>query len=132
REDLYFRLAVLEMHLPPLRERGDDVRALALHFGARFAERHGRPVASITERALRQLEDAPWPGNVRELRNVMDRAVLLARGSTIRSSDLRLGAAAPRFSAPAVPTEAAGYPATLSLEEVEADHIRRVLASVHG
>ena len=68
REDLYYRLAVVELHLPPLRERGGDIRALALHFGARFAERHGRPVAAVTEEALRRLERYAWPGNVRELR----------------------------------------------------------------
>jgi two-component system response regulator HydG len=132
REDLYFRLAVVEVRLPPLRERGEDVRELALHFGARFAERHGRPTRAISERALRQLQDAPWPGNVRELRNVMDRAVLLAAGTTIRSSDLRLGPATPRSSARAAPQPTAGYPPTLSIREIEADHIRRVLAFVNG
>jgi len=132
REDLYFRLAVVEIHLPPLRERADDIRELALHFGARFAERHGRPVQAISERALRALQDAPWPGNVRELRNVMDRAVLLTRGSTIRSGDLKLGPATPRSSARAAPEPVAGYPVTLSLRDVEADHIRRVLVSLNG
>jgi two-component system response regulator HydG len=131
REDLYYRLAVMELALPPLRERRSDVRALALHFGAHFAALHQRPVRAITQKALARLESAPWPGNVRELRNVMDRAVVLARGPTIRSGDLRLGAAAPTGPAPAVgpPT---GYAATLSLEAVEADHIQRVLTAADG
>ena len=132
REDLFHRLAVVELHLPPLRARGADVRTLALHFAAHFARRHSKPVRAISERALRLLEAASWPGNVRELRNVMDRAVLLASGPTIRSDDLRLGAAAPVASARTGARAEAGYPTTLSLSDVETDHIRRVLATVQG
>ena len=131
RDDLYFRLAVVELSLPPLRARGADVRLLALHFAAAFARRHERPVRSITERALVHLETAAWPGNVRELRNVMDRAVLLSRGATIRAGDLRIGSAAPTAAAPATDAPV-GYAPTLSLEAVEADHIRRVLRAVDG
>ncbi len=132
REDLYFRLAVVELHLAPLRERRGDVRALALHFAGELAESHHKPVRAITERALRRLEEADWPGNVRELRNVIDRAVLLCSGSTVRLGDLRLGSAAPSGAARPIATSEVGYPPTLSLEEVEADHLRRVLASVDG
>ena len=132
REDLFHRLAVVELHLPPLRARGADIRTLALHFAGHFARRHSKPVRAISERALRRIEAASWPGNVRELRNVMDRAVLLASGSTIRSDDLRLDAAAPVASARAASRAEAGYPATHSLRDVETDHIRRVLAAVHG
>jgi len=131
REDLYYRLAVVEIELPPLRERGGDVRTLALHFGAELAHRHARPIRAISERALARIEAAEWPGNVRELRNVMDRAVLLTTGSVIRSGALRLGSAAPRTSA-RPPDSPRGYPATASLEEVEADHIARVLAATDG
>jgi two-component system response regulator HydG len=132
REDLYYRLAVVELSLPPLRGRGSDVRKLAVHFAAHFARRHARPVRAITEKALARLEAALWPGNVRELRNVMDRAVLLARGTTIRASDLRTGIAAPTAAAHEPPGATAGYAPTLSLEAVEADHIRRVLEAVGG
>jgi DNA-binding NtrC family response regulator len=132
REDLYYRLAVVQLHLPPLRDRGHDVRALSLHFASHFARRHGRPVTAITERALRRLERERWAGNVRELRNVMDRAVLLATGPAIRSSDLRVGPAAPRGSARGAVSDQGGYAPSLSLEEVESDHIRRVLAAVGG
>jgi len=132
REDLFYRLAVVELNLPPLRKRGGDVRRLALHFGAHFAHRHGKPVRAVTERALLRLEDAAWPGNVRELRNVMDRAVLLAHGEVIRSADLRIGLAAPVASAHGGGREPVGYAPELSLEEVESDHIQRVLASVEG
>lgn len=131
REDLYYRLAVVRLSLPPLRDRRGDVRKLAMHFGAEFANRHGRELTHISERALRRLDEAPWPGNVRELRNVMDRAVLLAGGGTIRSGDLRLGAAAPTGSAPRGPG-GSGYATTMSLAEIEADHIRRVLAAEDG
>ncbi len=131
REDLYYRLAVVELTLPPLRERGGDLRVLALHFGAHFARRHARPVRAITEKALARLESAAWPGNVRELRNVMDRAVLLAKGRAIGTSDLRVGAAAPTAAATGS-SAPAGYAPTLTLEAVEADHIRRVLEAVGG
>jgi DNA-binding NtrC family response regulator len=132
REDLYFRLAVVELALPPLRERGADVRRLALHFAGHFALRHGRPVHAITEKALARLESAPWPGNVRELRNVLDRAVLLARGSTIRASDLRMGTAAPTAAPHGHEGGTGGYAPTMSLEAVEAAHIRRVLDAASG
>ncbi len=132
REDLYHRLAVVELHLPPLRARGADIRTLALHFGTHFAQRHSKPIRAISERALQRIETASWPGNVRELRNVMDRAVLLASGSTIRSDDLRLGATAPVTSAREGTRAEAGYPSTHSLIQVETDHIRRVLAAVQG
>ena len=132
REDLYYRLAVVELELPPLRRRSGDVRRLALHFAALFARRHGREIRAVSQRALERLMEARWPGNVRELRNVMDRAVLLTQGDTIRSAALRLGAAAPHASSRSEPRAAAGYPETASLSDVEADHIRKVLASVDG
>jgi two-component system, NtrC family, response regulator HydG len=133
REDLYYRLAVVALELPPLRDRPEDVVPLALHFAARFAGSHGRPVRAITEGALRRLVGYPWPGNVRELRNVMDRAVVLAGGPVLRSAHLRLGEAAPRTSARTEPQNGGGgYPPSLSLAEVEADHIRRVLDAGGG
>ena len=132
REDLYYRLAVVELHLPPLRDRVSDIRELALHFAGTFAHRYNRAVTGITERALERLDAYAWPGNVRELRNVVDRAVLLAGDSVLRSSDLRLGAGSPRASAREEGVVAGAYPANLSLHEVEADHIRRVLKFVGG
>ncbi|MDH3270203.1 MAG: sigma-54 dependent transcriptional regulator [Gemmatimonadota bacterium] len=132
REDLYYRLAVVEIELPPLRTRGEDVRLLAMYFAALFAERHGRSISAISTAALERIEAFDWPGNVRELRNVMDRAVLLTSGSCIRSGALRLGAAAPRASSRPDAPSPHGYPETASLAEVETDHIRRVLESVEG
>ncbi len=132
REDLYYRLAVVDIPLPPLRERGPDIRTLALHFLAHFAKKHERPLQSITERALRRLEAHAWPGNVRELRNVLDRAVLLAAGPVVRAGHLRLGEASPRGSSRSSDQDPRGYPPELSLAEVEADHIARVLAATDG
>ena len=115
-----------------MRDRGDDVRELALHFAAECAARYGRPIRAITERALHRLLAYSWPGNVRELRNVLDRGVLLSSGELLTSGELRLGAGSPRASALSANPGGRGYPTTLTLDEVEADHIRRVLASVDG
>ncbi len=131
REDLYYRLAVIELEMPPLRERTGDVPELALHFAATFGASHDRPLRGMTEEALRRLEGYPWPGNVRELRNVIDRAVLLATGEVIRSRDLRLGSASPRGSS-RERGAAPGYAPTRSLEEVEAAHIQQVLRYTGG
>ncbi|HUE95518.1 MAG TPA: sigma-54 dependent transcriptional regulator [Longimicrobiaceae bacterium] len=132
REDLYFRLAVVELHLPPLRERPSDIRPLALHFTASLAKQHGRPLRAITEAALKRLREYAWPGNVRELRNVLDRAVLLAVGPVLGSGHLRLDQASPRISPRGASAAGAGYPTDFSLEQVEADHIDRVLAAHDG
>jgi len=97
REDLYYRLDVVPIHLPPLRERGNDAALLARHFLRRFAAQQAKDVAEIDSRAMRLLLDYPWPGNVRELENVMEQAVVLAKGRTIDLSDLppRLQSARP-------------------------------------
>jgi DNA-binding NtrC family response regulator len=131
REDLYYRLAVIEVPLPPLRERDEDIEPLALHFAAHFARSYGRPVRGISREALRRVRAYPWPGNVRELRNVMDRGVLLCRGTVLSTEDLLLGESAPRGS-PRDVGEASGYAATLSLAEVEARHIRSALLRAAG
>jgi DNA-binding NtrC family response regulator len=83
REDLYFRLGVLLLELPPLRERPADIRALAEHFAAKFARANGLPLRPLTPAALARLCGHSWRGNVRELENVMQRAVLLAQGEVI-------------------------------------------------
>jgi DNA-binding NtrC family response regulator len=88
REDLYFRLNVLEVHLPPLRARGNDVLALAQHFIARIAERDQRNVVGISTECARLLLEYSWPGNVRELFNVIERAVALAQHDHLVPADL--------------------------------------------
>ena len=91
REDLYYELAVMPIRIPPLRERGGDVLLLARHFLEGFSRTMGRPLAGFSATALRRLEAYPWPGNVRELRNVIERAVIVARGQRVELLDLRIG-----------------------------------------
>ncbi len=83
RADLFYRLNVFPITLPPLRERKTDIPALAAHFLAHFAERHRRPTTTISARALRTLDAHDWPGNVRELQNVIERAVIVSDGAEL-------------------------------------------------
>ncbi len=132
REDLLYRLSVVEVELPPLRRRDSDLIPLALHFTRVFAGKHGREIHALSPQAEARLRRHDWPGNVRELRNVIDRAVLLARGGVIRSGDLKLGREAPRTS-PREPSDLAdGYPPTWSFVEVEKAHLRAVLLHTGG
>lgn len=98
RQDLFFRLAVVVVNIPPLRERPGDLPLLARHFAARLAARHGVPAPRLTAEALEVLAGHPWPGNVRELRNVLERAVVVRGGEPIRVEDLALAAPAPATS----------------------------------
>lgn len=88
RRDLFYRLNVVTLHLPPLRARGDDLRLLAQHFAARYAREFKKNVVGISDEAYARMRAYAWPGNVRELRNVIERAVLLCRGETLRAEDI--------------------------------------------
>jgi two-component system, NtrC family, response regulator HydG len=88
RDDLYHRLAVVPMYLPPLRERESDVRLLAEEFLRRFADEQGKEIVGFSEGAIEYITTYRWPGNVRELKNAVERAVILARGETIDVTDL--------------------------------------------
>ena len=88
REDLYYRLNVVPIFIPPLRERRDDLNALAQHFLRRIAAKYGRRRKVLGERAWKQLMSHPWPGNVRELENVLERGFLFAKGVVIESLGL--------------------------------------------
>ncbi len=90
REDLYYRLSVFELVVPPLRERGEDVEMLVEHFLTHFRKQHGRPNLRISPAARKMLLEYAWPGNIRQLRNVIDSAIVLAGGSMIEPSDLSL------------------------------------------
>jgi len=92
RGDLYFRLAVILLHLPPLRERGADIALLAEHFLRRFSSKYGKGTRRIDDRARQALMDYPWPGNVRELSHVIERAVLWSRNHLLTVDDLSLTA----------------------------------------
>jgi DNA-binding NtrC family response regulator len=89
REDLYHRLAVMPIHLPPLRDRGADIRLLAQSFLEHFSEEHGKELGGFDDGALEYLETYTWPGNVRELKNAVERAVILATEERITARDLR-------------------------------------------
>ena len=88
REDLYYRLNVIQLHLPPLRDRLEDVRAMLMHFLETFAEQYQVPVPTISPDALAMIESYRWPGNVRELKNVAERLVVRCRNGSIAVSDL--------------------------------------------
>jgi DNA-binding NtrC family response regulator len=104
REDLLYRLRVITLSMPPLRERRGDIIPLAVHFIAEFGKRHGWPVTGLTEAARRSLLAHDWPGNVRELRNAIERAVVLVEGDTVDAADLPVSLRA--TSAPLAPAEA--------------------------
>jgi two-component system response regulator AtoC len=108
RSDLYFRLAVILLHLPPLRERDGDILLLSQHFLQRFSVKYGKPVRSVDPAARERLLTYPWPGNVRELSHVIERAVLWSRDHMLRVEDLSLAAPVelpPEPSPPAEPAE---------------------------
>lgn len=90
REDLYFRLNVVTIKMPPLRERGDDIDLLIDHFLQKFAEKTGKKLSGISNEARQALRHYPWPGNVRELENTIERAVIMAGSQRIEKEDLRL------------------------------------------
>ena len=95
REDLFYRLNVVPMHVPPLRERKEDIPLLVTHFLQQLAEREGVPPRAITDDAIRRLAELDWPGNVRELRNTVERLLILAQGDEIAAADIeRLAGAA--------------------------------------
>ncbi len=127
REDLYYRLGVFEIALPPLRERLDDVLELADAFLAEIGETVGRPAAGISREARDHLLTYGWPGNVRELRNAIERAVILADGGFIRSEHLPVTApraiAARTDDAPSGPLPAGG----VNLEAIERSLVVRAL-----
>jgi len=125
REDLFYRLNVIAITLPPLRERKEDLPLLVQHFMERLSAETGKHRDGLSADAQRRLLEHAWPGNVRELRNVLERALVVSKGPLIEPTDLGLDA---------VPHEAGAETPTvkLSLEEVERSHIGAVLASTHG
>ncbi len=121
RQDLLFRLNTIEIHVPPLRERREDIPLLAQHFLAAHARRYRKPIAGFESEALEALLAHPWPGNVRELDHAVERAVLMAAGDRIRPADfaLRRGGEAARLE-------------DLSLEEVEGLLVRKAMERYDG
>src|SRR5262249_22117087 len=121
REDLYYRMNVIEIELPPLRQRPADVVPLAEHLLRFFARQTGKAITGFTPAALQAIAKHSWRGNVRELRNAIERSVILSRGPEIDLAQLpaRLGAGS---------EQRLELGARVSLAEVEKEHIRRILA----
>jgi NtrC-family two-component system response regulator AlgB len=124
REDLFYRLNVIEVTLPPLRERRADILPLAEHLLGFFARQNGKSISGFSPPALDALARYDWPGNIRELRNAVERGVILTSAAWIEPEHLpaQIGAAA----------RGAATPAPLTLDQMEAEHIRRTLAASSG
>jgi len=124
RRDLFFRLQVVEMRVPPLRERADDIPVLAEHFLKRFVRETGRKIRGFTPAAMQKMEQYHWPGNVRELRNVVERAVALGQGPMLDAGDIWLSSL--ELAGPAPLTTMDSFQ-PISLEELEKRHILKTL-----
>jgi two-component system, NtrC family, response regulator AtoC len=120
RSDLYYRLNVISIQIPPLRDRKEDIPLLADHIVEKFNIEMGKRIAGIDEGALRMLMEYDWPGNARELRNIIERAMVVAKGDTIMEADIGLPRAAGR-------NDRHGK----SLDEIEKEHIRLILGENH-
>ncbi len=130
RDDLFYRISTITIHVPPLRERMEDIQLLTDHFLNVYSEKYERPIAGVSQSAYQRLFSHPWPGNVRELQNVLERAVLLAKGERIEPVDLPFdkggagGAAAPALSW--------DVPPNMTLEDIEKFVIERTLQRTGG
>ena len=130
RQDLYYRLNVITIHLPTLRERRQDIPLLAAHFLNKYAQENRKEVTGIQQEALQQLQGYSWPGNVRELENVIERAVVLAQGPTITMADLSLEAP-PDAPRPNV-NEYFVLPADATMAQIEREAILQALQRSNG
>lgn len=126
REDLYYRLSVAEIHLPPLSSRREDIPFLVRHFVDKFAAEYHKPIAGLARRAQLRIAAYPWPGNVRELENVIGNACMMGDASLIDIQDL------PERFRESNGVEGATDDALLSLEEIQKRHVLRVLEGVGG
>lgn len=135
REDLYYRLDVVSLHLPPLRERENDVLLLADHFRAEFEQRFGKPRCSLSQATKAQLLRYGWPGNVRELRHAMERAVIMAENAVIEPNDLPERLQQPQPTSQ-VQAQKPQQPATQTIDLAqiadEGERIRQAILMAHG
>ncbi len=134
REDLYYRLNVVPINIPSLRDRKEDIPYLVDHFIARFAREAGKPITGITPAAMRRLMDFHWPGNVREVENIIERAVALSTGTVIDVADVQvdLSPSAPAGGAAAALSPIPFPPPGMSLEQFEEEIIKEALNRAHG
>jgi two-component system nitrogen regulation response regulator NtrX len=130
REDLYFRLNVIPVSVPPLRDRGDDIVRLAEYFAAEFASEYGRRAKRLSPEAVAVVSGYPWPGNVRELRNVIERLVIMVPGDTISAGDLTFLEGADRPVKIASPAEV--VPLYQARDAWEREYLLATIAAVDG
>lgn len=130
RDDLFYRISTITIHVPPLRERTDDIQLLTDHFLKMYAEKYDRPITGVSQTAYQRLFGHGWPGNVRELQNVLERAVLLAKGNKIEPVDLPFdNGTAPEGTAGA---SAWDVPPNMTLEDIEKLVIEKTLQRTGG
>jgi transcriptional regulator with GAF, ATPase, and Fis domain len=138
RSDLFFRLNVVPLTVPPLRQRPEDIPLLVAYFVARFAKKFGRKIDGVSRSTMERLVTYPWHGNIRELQNIIERAVVLSNTSTLTIDPEMLAGGdeqGPETTAPPLPhvdQAASGATAFISLEEAERQHIARVLQQTRG
>jgi two-component system, NtrC family, response regulator HydG len=120
RPDLFYRLNVFHIELPPLRERREDIPALVEHFVRKFSLAMNKPISRVSPSAMNQLQQQPWMGNVRELENAVERAMVVAQAPELREQDFILK------------TQSTASPSDRTLEEMERAHILRVLEECGG
>jgi transcriptional regulator with PAS, ATPase and Fis domain len=132
RSDLYYRLSGVQIHLPSLRERAEDIRGLALYFLEHFNRVHRRHLRGIHPAAQRKLDSYAWPGNVRELRNVIERAVLMENDSWITPPNLAFYSQSPKSLKPGVAEREAASQAPFCLRGSERELVAAALAEAHG
>ncbi|MBI3316472.1 MAG: sigma-54-dependent Fis family transcriptional regulator [Candidatus Omnitrophica bacterium] len=123
REDLYYRVKVVHIHLPPLRDRQGDILILAEHYLRQFSKKFNKPASGFSEEAKSTLQDYNWPGNIRELKNVVERAVVLMEGPCIQKAHLPLDLAVPRG-------EFTEYREPFSFKEILDDYERKVILNI--
>jgi two-component system response regulator HydG len=137
RSDLYYRLGMIELHIPPLRDRREDIPYLTAAFVREFATRLGRPIKGITPAAERLLQTAPWPGNVRELRNVIERACILSDSRIVTERELASAMSLAPSGVDAAhltgfDREEPDTPDPSLMSTAQREQIKKVLQQVHG
>ena len=130
RDDLFYRISTITIHVPPLRERTEDIQLLTDHFLREYARKYERPITGISQAAYQRLFAHQWPGNVRELQNVIERAVLLAKGNKIEPQDLPFE----NGSLPEGNAQTTGWdvPPNMTLEDIEKLVIEKTLQRTGG
>src|SRR2546429_9922678 len=130
RDDLFYRISTITIHVPPLRERMEDIQLLTDHFLKLYAQKYERSITSVSQSAYQRLFANPWPGKVRELQNVIERAVLLGKGERIEPVDLPFDNGA--GASGAAPDFAWDVPPNMTLEDIEKFVIERTLQRTGG